>query len=315
MQTWFEGDYAIHFGDCIPRMQEMPEHSVDFSVFSPPFPALYSYTPSPEDIGNSEDFSGEARLHMGWFYRGLARVLKPGRVAIVHVQQIVRMKRTGEDGLHDFRGLNVRLAERAGLIYQAEIPITKNPQSQAIRTKSRELQFSGLEADRARSRPALNDYLLKFVAPGENAVPIDSPRQVSREEWIGWAEGVWPWTQIRETDTLNVKEGRGEDDTKHICPLQLKVIERCVRMWSNPGEVVFSPFAGIGSEGYVAIRWGRRFYGCEIKQEYSDAAIRNMGRAQAANREDAGGLFGPLDDVGTTAEDDASCTAQPVDEA
>lgn len=290
----FEGDYAIHKGDCITHMAEMPEASVDFAVFSPPFPSLYAYTSAPEDIGNSEDLRGEARLHLGWFYRGLARVLKPGRVAIVHVQQIVRMKRSGEDGLHDFRGMNVRLAERAGLIYQSEIPITKNPQSQAIRTKSRELQFSGLEADRARSRPALNDYLLKLVAPGANAVPIDSPRQVNREEWIRWAEGVWPWTDIRETDTLNVAEGRGEDDTKHICPLQLKVIERCVRMWSNPGEIVFSPFTGIGSEGYVAVKWGRRFYGCEIKDEYHVAALRNLSRAVAAANEDVG-LFAAVE--------------------
>lgn len=271
--------YAIYHGDCIPHMMEtMPAESVDMSVFSPPFPSLYAYTSRPEDIGNSEDLRGEARLHLGWFYRGLRRVLKPGRVAVVHVQQIVRMKRSGEYGLHDFRGLNVRLAERAGLIYESEIPITKNPQSQAIRTKSRELQFAGLESDRAKSRPALNDYLLKFRTPGDNAVPVDSKGQVSRNEWIAWAEGVWPWSEIRETDTLNVAEGRGEQDTKHICPLQLRVIERCVRLWSNPGDVVFSPFAGIGSEGYVSLKWGRRFYGCELKDEYHAAALRNCER-------------------------------------
>lgn len=272
--------FAIHHGDCIPHMLEvMPAQSVDMAVFSPPFPTLYAYTSLPEDIGNSEDMRGEARLHLGWFYRGLARVMKPGRVAVVHVQQIVRMKRSDEYGLHDFRGLNVRLAERAGLIYESEIPITKNPQSQAIRTKSRELQFAGLESDRAKSRPALNDYLLKFRAAGDNAVPVNSKGQISRNEWINWAEGVWPWTDIRETDTLNVRAGRGEDDTKHICPLQLKVIERCVRLWSNPDEIVFSPFAGIGSEGYTALKWGRRFYGCELKDEYHAEAIRNCERA------------------------------------
>jgi len=259
--------------------EAMPAASVDMSVFSPPFPSLYAYTSKPEDIGNSENFKSEVKLHLGWFYRGLARVLKPGRVAIVHVMQIPRLKRSGEVGLHDFRGLNIRLGERSGLVYESDIPVTKNPQSQAIRTKSRELQFTGLESDRARSRPALNDYLIKFRAPGDNAIPVDSEGELTREDWIRWAEGVWTWHEIRETDTLNVREGRGEEDTKHICPLQLGVIERCVRLYSNPGEVVFSPFTGIGSEAYMSLMLGRRFYGCEIKQEYYDAAQVNCKRA------------------------------------
>lgn len=284
--------YFIHRGDCIPHMwEQMPERSVDLAVFSPPFPSLYAYTSLPEDIGNSEDLKGEARLHLGYFYRGLARVLKPGRVAMVHVMQIPRMKRAGEVGMHDFRGLNIRLGERCGLVYETDIPVTKNPQAQAIRTKSRELQFSGLESDRARSRPAMNDYLIKFRAPGENAVPVSGGDQVSREEWIRWAEGVWTWREIRETDTLNVREGRGDQDTKHICPLQLGVIERLIRLYSNPGEIVFSPFAGIGSEGYVALLWGRRFYGCEIKEEYHTAATANCDRAIAAEKS-ACPLFG-----------------------
>ncbi len=190
------------------------------------------------------------------------------------------MKRTGEVGLHDFRGLNIRIGERAGLVYEYDWMVRKNPQSQAIRTKSRELQFSGLESDRAKTRGTLNDYLIKFRAPGENAVPIDTPDQVSRNNWIDWAEGAW--SDIRETDTLNVAEGRGEKDTKHICPLQLEVIDRCVRLFSNPGELVFSPFAGIGSEGYTALRLGRRFYGCELKDEYHRAALLNCERGLAA---------------------------------
>lgn len=216
---------------------------------------------------------------MSFFYRQFARLLKPGRVVCVHVAQIPRMKRAGGDGIMDFRGLNIRLAERAGLIFHGDIPITKNPQSQAIRTKSRELQFAGLESDRARSRPALSDYILKLVAPGENANKIQGKGEVSREEWIQFAEGVWTWHNIRETDTLNVKEGRGEKDTKHICPLQLGVISRLIRLYTNPGEIVFSPFAGIGSEGYEAVRLDRRFYGCEIKDEYVEAAKKNLERA------------------------------------
>lgn len=267
--------WAIHEGDCIPHMiEDMPEQSVDMAVFSPPFPALYSYTSEACDIGNSEDLKHEAKLHLGYFFRGLARVLKPGRVAIVHVMQIPRLKRSGEVGLHDFRGLNIRLGERAGLVYEYDWLVRKNPQAQAIRTKSRELQFSGLESDRAKSRGTLGDYLIKFRAPGVNEVPIQSEEQVSRNDWIDWAECCW--TGIKETDTLNTRNAKGEDDVKHICPLQLGVIRRIVKLYSNPGEIVFSPFAGIGSEGYEALRHGRRFYGCEIKPEYIGEAKHNL---------------------------------------
>jgi hypothetical protein len=271
-------EWTLHEGDCIPHMLDnMEPASVDFTVFSPPFPSLYAYTSEACDIGNSEDLRTEAKLHLGFFYRGLRRVLKPGRAAIVHVMQIPRLKRSGEVGLHDFRGLNIRLGERAGLVYEYDWSVRKNPQAQAIRTRSRELQFAGLEADRAKSRGSLADYLIKFRAPGDNEVKVNSNGEVSRNDWIEWAECCW--TNIKETDTLNVAEGRGEDDTKHICPLQLGVIERCIRLYTNPGELVFSPFAGIGSEGYVALKRRRRFYGCEIKQEYAEAAKRNFERA------------------------------------
>jgi DNA modification methylase len=270
-------EYHIHGGDCIAHMAELPDAVFDLSVFSPPFPQLYAYTSMSEDIGNSEDLKGEAKLHLGFFYRQLARVMKPGRVAVVHVAQIMRMKRAGGQGLFDFRGLNIRIAERAGLIFEYDWSVRKNPQAQAIRTKSRELQFAGLESDRARSRGSLPDYLLKFTSPGANSVPVDSEGDVSRNDWIQWAESCW--SDIRETDTLNVKEGRSEDDTRHICPLQLGVINRIVRLYSNPGEIVFSPFTGIGSEGYEALKLGRRFYGCEIKAEYIAAATSNLERA------------------------------------
>jgi hypothetical protein len=270
-------EYHVELGDCIPHMAGLPEHSFDMAVFSPPFPKLYAYTSLPSDIGNSEDLKGEAKLHLGFFYRQLARVLKPGRVVVVHVAQIPRMKRAGGQGLFDFRGLNIRLAERSGLVFEYDWSVRKNPQAQAIRTKSRELQFAGLESDRARSRGSLPDYLLKFTAPGENAVAVDSAGEVSRNDWIAWAESCW--NDVRETDTLNVKEGRSESDTQHICPLQLGVINRLVRLYSNPGEIVFSPFTGIGSEGYEALRLGRRFYGCELKPEYHTTALANLERA------------------------------------
>lgn len=272
-------DFEIHLGDCIPYMATVMEpKSVDFAVFSPPFPSMYAFTSLTEDVANSDDLKGQTKLHLSFFYRQLARVLKPGRAAVVHVAQIPRMKRAGGDGgLFDFRGLNIRLGERSGLVFEYDWCVRKNPQAQAIRTRSRELQFSGLESDRAKSRGTLPDYLLKFRAVGDNAVPVDSKGEVSRNEWIQWAECTWD--DIRETDTLNVKEGRGEKDTKHICPLQLSVIRRLIRLYSNPGELVFSPFAGIGSEGYCAIELGRRFLGCEIKEEYHAAALKNCERA------------------------------------
>lgn len=291
-----DGDnWAIHEGDCIPHMLEaMPEDSVDFAVFSPPFPALYAYTSEACDIGNSEDLRSDATLHLSWFYNGLNKVLKPGRCAIVHVMQIPRLKRSGEVGTFDFRGLNIRLAERAGLIYYYDWLITKNPQTEAIRSRSHALQFASMQRDRAVMRGQLGDYLIKVRKPGENAKPLIEPHQVSRTQWIAWAESAWPWNgpnSIRQTNTLNVSEGRGEDDVKHICPLQLDVIERCVRLYSDPGEIVFSPFTGIGSEGYVALKLGRRFYGCEIKPEYIAAAKQNLERGERTREEEQRTLF------------------------
>lgn len=271
--------YCVHHGDCITHMAELPSASVDFSVFSPPFPALYAYTSSPADIGNSENLKHEAKLHLSFFYRQLARLVKPGRAVVVHVMQIPRMKRSGEVGLFDFRGLNIRIGERAGMVFEYDWLVRKNPQAQAIRTKSRELQFSGLESDRAKQRGALGDYLIKFRAPGDNETPINTKGEVSRNQWIDWAECCW--ADIDETDTLNVRGTKGEDDVKHICPLQLQVIDRLVRLYTNPGEIVFSPFTGIGSEGYVSLKLGRRFYGCELKDEYHQEAIRNLDKALA----------------------------------
>lgn len=276
-------EYELVHGDCIVEMAKMEAASVDFAVFSPPFPSVFAYTSQEADLGNSEDLKGEGKLHLSFFFRQLARIVKPGRAIVVHVTQIPRMKRSGEVGLFDFRGLNIRLGERAGLVFEYDWSVRKNPQSQAIRTRSRELQFAGLESDRAKSRGALPDYLLKFRAPGVNEVPVESKGDVSRNNWIEWAECCW--MDIRETDTLNVKEGRGADDTKHICPLQLGVINRLIRLYTNPGELVYSPFTGIGSEGYEALKLGRRFLGHELKKEYYDAALVNLERAKSLRAE------------------------------
>ncbi len=263
-----DSEWKIHLGDCIEHMPTMPDKCIDFAIFSPPFPALYAYTDSERDIGNSDDLAGETKIHLSFFYHQLARLIKPGRVVVVHVMQIPRLKRSGGVGLMDFRGLNIRLGERSGLIYEYDWSVAKNPQAQAIRTHSHELQFAGLERDRARCRGALADYLIKFTARGENKTPVQSPGDVSRNDWIDWAECCWDWRDVRATDTLNVRKGRDKDDVKHICPLQLPVIDRLVRLFTNPREIVFSPFAGIGSEGVGALRRDRRFYGIELKESY-----------------------------------------------
>lgn len=279
-------NWHIHHGDCIPHMAEdMEPASMDMAVFSPPFPSLYAYTSESCDIGNTATVDAEASIHLSFFYKALARIVKPGRAIIVHVCQIPRMKRAGEVGLCDFRGLNIKIGERAGLIYEYDWLVRKNPQAQAIRTRSRELQFAGLESDRAKQRGCLGDYLIKFRVPGENTVPIDSKQQVSRNEWIDWAESCW--MDIQETDTLNTEQAKGPDDVKHICPLQLEVYRRCILLYSNPGEIVFEPFSGIGSGGFSAlggtspktgkrINDPRRYYGCEIKLEYHRAATKRL---------------------------------------
>jgi len=166
--------WHVHHGDCITHMSDLPPACMDMAAFSPPFPAVYAYTDQECDIGNSEGLRTEAALHFSFFFRQLARVVKPGRVICCHVQQIPRMKRSGEVGLHDFRGMNIRIAERAGLVYEYDWMIRKNPQAQAIRTRSRELQFAGLESDRAKTRGTLADYILKFRAPGNNETPINA---------------------------------------------------------------------------------------------------------------------------------------------
>lgn len=272
----------MHMGDCIPHMAELPEHCFDFSVHSVPFPSLFSYSSEPCDLGNIEDLRAELKASFAYLFKQLVRVIKPGRIMVVHCMQIPGLARNGEIGTTDFRGLLIRAAQRAGFIYQYDWLVAKNPQSQAIRTHSHRLLFVTLERDRSISCGAFGDYLIKFFAPGENKVPINSPNEISRQDWIDWAEACWDWHDIRETDTLNTRAAKAENDTRHICPLQLPVINRLVKLYTNPGEIVFSPFAGIGSEGYEAIRLGRRFYGCEIKPEYFAEAQRNLRAAMTA---------------------------------
>jgi DNA modification methylase len=274
-----EHTYHVEQADCIEHMATLPDACVDFAVFSPPFPSLFAYTDRPDDLGNCHDLRHEAKLHFSFFFRQLARIIKPGRVCVVHCMNIPALARNQEKSTFDFRGLLIRLAQRAGLLYQYDWLVTKNPQAQAIRTHSHRLLFVTLERDRSISCGAFGDYLIKFIAPGDNETPVNSKHEISREDWIEWAEAAWHWECVHETDTLNTAEAKSEQDTKHICPLQLGVICRLVKLYTNPGEIVFSPFAGIGSEGYEAILHERRFYGIELKVEYHAAALVNLERA------------------------------------
>lgn len=265
-------DYTLMLGDSCERMRELPDASVDLSIFSPPFANLYTYSPSERDLGNSRD-EEEFHRHFGYIIDELLRVTRPGRNACVHVQQIgARLGQDGFIGLKDFRGDVIASFVERGWVYYGEVCIDKDPQVQAIRTKSKGLLFVQLHKDSSWSRPGLADYILLFRKPGENAVPILP--DISNEEWIRWARPVW--YDIKESETLNAAEGRDAQDERHICPLQLGVIERCIRLWSNPGEVVFSPFMGIGSEGYQALKFGRKFCGIELKPSYFETARRNL---------------------------------------
>lgn len=268
--------WHMMLGDSCERMAEIPDESIDLSIYSPPFASLYTYSPSERDLGNASN-RAEFIEHFGFVIRENLRVTKPGRNVCVHVQQLTTTKAThGLMGLTDFRGEVIRAYIDNGFTYYGEATVNKDPQAQAIRTKSHALMFATKERDSAMLRPALADYLLIFKKPGENAVPIHP--DVTNEEWIDWAQPVW-WN-IRETRTLNVQAARESKDERHICPLQLDFIERCVRLWTNPGETVFSPFAGIGSEGYVSIQQGRRFIGCELKPSYWQSACRNLEDAE-----------------------------------
>jgi len=271
-ETW-----NLMLGDSCERLAEIPDNSIDLSVYSPPFASLYTYSPSERDLGNNSN-NDEFFAHYRFILTELLRVTKPVRNSCVHVQQVTMSKASyGYVGMSDFRGEVIRAHQEAGWIFYGEVTVDKDPQAQAIRTKAHCLMFQTLRRDSAANRPALADYLLLFKKHGDNEVAI-SP-DVTNEEWIEWARPIWHG--IRESNTLQYMSSRDTPDERHICPLQLEFIERCVRMWSNRGETVLSPFTGIGSEGYVSLQHGRRFIGCELKPSYWATACENLRRAEA----------------------------------
>jgi DNA modification methylase len=292
--------WKIMLGDSCERLAEVPTSSVDLTVCSPPFDSLYTYSPSIRDLGNSAS-RVEFIEHYRFIIREQLRITRPGRNACVHVQQVATKKAVvGYVGLTDFRGDVIRAFQDEGWIFYGEVTIWKDPQAQSIRTKSYALAFQTKNRDSAGTRPAMADYLLIFKKPGQNETPIRheaTSGEVTNDDWIDWASPIWfdhsdgagiggehlapVWTGIKETNTLNVREGRESEDERHIAPLQLDFIERCIRLWSNPGETVLTPFCGIGSEVYVAVKLGRKGIGCELKPAYWQTAVNNMRRLDA----------------------------------
>lgn len=304
-------NWHMMLGDSCERLGELADNSVDLSVCSPPFDSLYTYSPTLRDLGNSASRI-EFLEHYRFIVEHQLRVAKPGRNAAIHVQQVATKKAVdGHVGLTDFRGDVIRLFQSVGWIFYGEVTVWKDPQAQSIRTKSFALAFQTKNRDSAHSRPALADYLLLFKKPGDNAVPIHneaSRGEVTNDDWIEWASPIWHdhhdggwltedgnlcpvWHGIRESDTLNVRAGREDADERHIAPLQLKFIERCIRLWSNPGETVLTPFGGIGSEVYTAVKLGRYGIGCELKPSYWQTAVNNLRTLDAAMAVPS--LFGP----------------------
>jgi DNA modification methylase len=275
-------NWTAMLGDSCQRLGELADDSIDLSVYSPPFADLYTYSNSEMDLGNSRSY-GEFFDHYGFIIRQLLRVTKPGRATCVHTADIpAMMARDGYIGMKDFPGDVIRAYEANGWIYTGYAVVAKNPQAQAIRTKAKALLFTQLRKDSSESRPAILDRVLFFRKPGENAIPITpvANGEMNNETWIDWAGGIW--TGISEGDTLRYHAARDADDEKHICPLQLGTIERCIKLYSNPGEVVLTPFMGIGSEVYEAIRLGRNGIGIELKPSYFQIAVKNLREIETA---------------------------------
>lgn len=312
-------NWTAYNGDCAEVMAGLPSDSVHYSIYSVPFSALYCFSDLPNDFSNcktEEEFFTQIRF----MARELLRVTKPGRLTSCHCTNLSRTKNThGAIGIYDFRGALIRAFEDEGWQYHAEVCIWKDPVMAMQRTKAIGLLHKQLKKDSSLSRAGLPDYLVTLRKPGVNAEPIageltrffgemtdeeftakvhadwsehktheDSARRnfataKSIKLWQAYASPVW--FDINPSDTLQYRSTRAQEDEKHICPLQLQVIERGINLWSNPGDIVLSPFMGIGSEGYVALEHGRRFIGVELKKSYFEQSIANLRIAENKRRE------------------------------
>ena len=270
--------YAMYQGDCVETVQGLPDNSVHYSIFSPPFASLYTYSNSDRDMGNSRD-NDEFQQHFMLLITQLYRVLMPGRLGSVHCMNLPAMQsRDGFIGVKDFRGDIIRAFTESGFIFHSEVTVWKNPVTEMQRTKALGLLHKQIRKDSAMSRQGLPDYIVTFRKPGENPEPIPHTHETFPVDvWQRYASPVW--MDIRQSNTLQRKSARDEKDEKHICPLQLDVIERCIDLWTNPNDIVLDPFAGIGSVPYQAVIMGRRGLGVELKDSYFSLALNNMDAA------------------------------------
>jgi len=285
--------YALYHGDAVEVLRGLPAESIDYSIFSPPFSSLYVYSNSPRDMGNCRD-DAEFFAHFEFLIAELLRVVKPGRDVSFHCMLLPTSKvRHGYIGLSDFRGDLIRAFQKHGFVFHSEVVIWKDPVTAMQRTKALGLLHKTVRGNSSMARQGVPDYLVTMRKPGESAVRVEhDPREYPVEKWQKIASPVW--MDINPNETLQYMSAREHDDERHIAPLQLEVIRRGIELWTNPGETVLSPFAGIGSEGYVSLQLGRRFVGVELKRSYYAQGALNLRNALREN----GDLFAPREQQG-----------------
>lgn len=266
--------FSLYNGDSVEVLKGIPDDSIHYSIFSPPFASLYTYSNSDRDMGNSKT-DDEFYEHFSYLVKELYRVTMPGRLLSFHCMNLPTSKqRDGVIGIKDFRGILIKAFCDAGWIYHSEVCIWKNPVTAMQRTKALGLLWKQLKKDSAMSRQGIPDFIVTMRKPGDN------PERIAHTEeafpvavWQRYASPVW--MDINQSDTLQRQSAREEKDERHICPLQLEVIKRCIELWTNPNDIVLDPFAGIGSTPYTAIRMGRRGMGIELKESYYRQAVTN----------------------------------------
>ena len=271
-------NFALYHGDCVDVTKGIPDNSIHYTIFSPPFSSLYTYSNSDRDMGNSKN-DEEFYKHFEFLVKELYRITIPGRLVSFHCMQIPLMKeRDGVIGLKDFRGDLIRSFQKEGFIYHSEVCIWKNPVVEMQRTKALGLLHKQIKKDSSMCRQGIPDFLITMRKPGENPERIEHTNEnFPVDVWQNYASPVW--MDIKQSNTLQKKNARDKKDERHICPLQLEVIQRGIELWSNPGDIVFDPFSGIGSTQYMALRLGRRTIGSELKESYFKCAVDNCNMA------------------------------------
>lgn len=280
-----QDQYALYHGDCVDVLKGIPDASVGYSIFSPPFASLYTYSNSPRDMGNVRS-DAEFFEHFSYLIKELRRVMMPGRDVSFHCMLMPASKtREGYIGLKDFRGDLIRAFQDEGFIYHSEVCIWKDPVTAMQRTKALGLLHKSVRENAAMCRQGIPDYLVTMRTPGEQVERVTHGKEYPVDLWQKVASPIW--MDINPSDTLQYRSAREHDDERHICPLQLEVIRRGIMLWTNPGDIVLSPFMGIGSEGYCALEMQRKFIGVELKASYFQQAKANIASALSKSE----GLF------------------------